>query len=164
MVLVADASPVIFLGKLRLLHLLSELWHGTVVVPVAVRDEILAPVLQPDEGHVLHAFLDTCKTMDIERPPLCAAALSHADNCVLAAAHKARADLVLADDALLRRLAEAEGFAVAGTIGVLFRACRADLITATAAASALDELVGTHGMRISTAVYQQARAALSATG
>ena len=164
MVLIADASPVIFLGKLRLLRLLGDLWPGTVVVPAAVRDEILAPSLPPDEERVLNAFLETCETVDIEQPPVYATALSHADNCVLAVAHEAQADLVVADDALLRRLADLEGFAVAGTIGVLTRACRAGLITPTAAINALDELVGTHGLRISTAVYQRARAVLGATG
>ncbi len=40
MLVVADASPLIFLGRLDLLHLLQSV-YGRVLVPTAVRDEVL---------------------------------------------------------------------------------------------------------------------------
>ena len=43
MTVVADSSPLIFLGKIRRLALIHRLLAGEILVPEAVRDEVLAP-------------------------------------------------------------------------------------------------------------------------
>ena len=54
---VADASPLIFLGKIRRLAMIDRVLGGDVVVPQQVRDEVLALPLDPAESDELHRFL-----------------------------------------------------------------------------------------------------------
>lgn len=75
-------------------------------------------------------------------------------NTVVAGKHGK--SVVLTDDALVRRMAVAEGSSVAGTLGVLIRAVRASMITKAAAREALDDLVAHHQFRISVQLYQEA--------
>ena len=58
MIIVADASPVIFLGKIRRLPLISRLLKGTILVPELIADEIMASPISPAEARVLGRFLE----------------------------------------------------------------------------------------------------------
>jgi len=161
MILVADAAPLIFLGKIDQLSLLRQVFGGAILVPSVVQREVLGPAVAPDEEHVLAAFLATCRIVEVRGPQSTSRSLSFADNCVLALARAEQADLILSDDRLLRRAAAVEGFDVTGTIGVLLRGRRAGLLSADAALGLLSRLVREHQFRISTAVYDAARQALA---
>lgn len=160
MILVADAAPLIFLSKINQLHLLSGLYEAEILIPAAVRDEVLGPEVPPDEERLLTNFLSSCRVLAEHKPTRFAKALSFEDNCILTLAVKKGADLVLSDDRLLRRTAVIEGFRVIGTIGVLLHATKASLLTPIKCVLQLDELVKDHNFRISTRVYEIAREAI----
>lgn len=162
MIFIADAAPIIFLGKINQLSLIPDLFDAEILVPSVAKDEILGPNVPPDEERVLTAFLCNCKVVYLTNPDIFAKGMSFVDNCVLTLAHKEHADIVLSDDRLLRRMAILEGFHVAGTIGILLRATKESLLSTKNAGDLLGQLVEEHNFRISTRVYGAARKAILA--
>jgi len=154
MTAVADASPLIFLGKIRRLDLLHRLFPGKLVVTKSVRREILAPPIPADEEILLGAFLAKCRVAAPSSAKAFAKGLSAADNDVIALAIELKADLVIADDSLLRRVAEVENLRAVGTLGVLLRAVRAGLESRETAHACLEDLIRHHGFRIGIEVYE----------
>lgn len=71
------------------------------------------------------------------------------------------AGVLLCDDKLTRRMAEAEGLRPMGTLGVLLRAMQQRLISPHEAHTLLDRLVESHDFRIGIGVYQAAIGAIS---
>ena len=159
MILIADAAPIIFLAKINQLSLIHELFNAEILVPSVVQSEIIGTEVPPDEERLLTGFLSKCKVVDLKKTDIFAKSLSFADNCVLTLAHKKRADIILSDDRLLRRMAVIEGFRVIGTLGILLRASKESLLPAENAADMLDRLVEEQNFRISTRVYEAARKA-----
>lgn len=162
MILIADAAPIIFLAKIDQRSLINQLLHAEVLIPSIVKKEILGPGVPSDEELLLTSFLSICRIVDIKDPKIYAKSLSFADNSVLTLAKKERADIVLSDDRLLRRIVTIEGFPseVIGTIGILVRAAKKKLLSADAAADLLSRLIREHNFRISIGVYEAARRAL----
>ena len=157
MILVADAAPLIFLAKINQLSLISQLFDPEILIPAAVRDEVLGPKIPPDEERLLTGFLSKCRILTLNKPTRFAKALSFADNCILTLAVERQADILLSDDRLLRKTASIEGFRVIGTIGVLIRGAKLSLISQKKAVKLLEDLVKDHNFRISTQVYEIAR-------
>ena len=157
MILVADAAPLIFISKINQLSLISRLFNPEILIPAAVRNEILGPEVPPDEERLLTGFLSNCHILTLLKPTRFAKALSFADNCILTLALEKQADMILSDDRLLRKTAVIEGFQVIGTIGVLIRAAKLSFISQKKTVKLLDELVKDHNFRISTQVYEIAR-------
>jgi len=155
-IVVADSSPLIFLGKIRRLALIQRVAGDQVVVPEAVRREVLAAPLDPAEKDALGSFLSGCEVVAVPRPRRFAAAMSRADNAALTLAIRRRAGYLLADDRILRRAAAAEGIRTLGTLGVLLRAMEVDPVAASEARALLDDLIRSHGFRIGIEVYQMA--------
>ncbi len=155
-IVVADACPIIFLAKLNRLALLAALFPGTVLIPETVRLEVETESIPQPERERIREFLKGCQIVAVRNPQFRSAALSLADRCVLTLAGKHAKSVVLTDDALVRRVAVAEGLSVAGTLGVLIRARHAELLTKTSARHAIDELIARHLFRISIELYQEA--------
>ncbi|MBN1674230.1 MAG: DUF3368 domain-containing protein [Kiritimatiellae bacterium] len=162
-VVVADATPLIFLGKVNQLALLRRLFGEPVVIPLCIRDEVLPADLPPHEERVLSEFLRHCEIVRVSRPRLFARSLSQADNKVVTLAVRRKADWVLADDHLLRKMAAIEGIAVMGTLGVLLQAENKRLLSASQTADLIDALVSEHALRISIRVYETAMRRLRTT-
>ncbi len=163
MILIADAAPVIFLSKIDRLPLIDQLLHADILLPSLVAAEILGPDLPPAEELLLTGFLSKCRIVDVREPEEYATSLSLADNAVLTLARNESADSVLSDDRLLRRIVTMERFGskVIGTIGLLIRAARENLLSTDTAIDLLGQLIRDHNFRISIAVYEAARRALS---
>ena len=153
MIVVADASPLIFLGKIRRLDLIHRVLGGDVVVPQQVRDEVLARPLDPVESDELHRFLATVRMEGVDSPRAFAAGMSRADNAAMTLAVRLKADLLLADDRTVRRLADVEGIRPLGTLGVLLLALRRGLVDRTELRRLVDDLVRSHGFRIGVELY-----------
>ena len=132
-VVVADACAIIFLAKLNRLSLVAEVFPGFVWVPELVCAELGRETIPQPEQERIRVFLKKCRTVAVLNPHFPASALSLADRCVLTLAGKHQGAVILTDDMLVRRIAVAEGLAVAGTVGVLIRAQRAGLLTKAAA-------------------------------
>lgn len=155
-VVAADACPLIFLAKLDRLDLVRGVLSPTVWIPEAVHRELLAGSIPAPDHHRIVAFLRGCRIVPVPRPGYPSRSLALADRCLLALAARHPGTILLADDALVRRIAESEGRRVAGTLGVLIRAVRKGLLTRTAARENLDDLIANHRFRISVELYQEA--------
>ena len=105
MTVVADASPLIFLGKIRRLDLIHRVLGDDVAVPQQVRDEVLAGPLDRAESDELHRFLAAVRMERVDSPRGFAVGMSRADNAAMTLAVRLEADLLLADDRTVRRLA-----------------------------------------------------------
>jgi predicted nucleic acid-binding protein len=68
MIVVADASPLIFLDKIRRLALIHRVFAGEVHVPTIVRDEVLGPAAAAEETPELESFLRRCRIEAVPRP------------------------------------------------------------------------------------------------
>lgn len=119
---VSDASPLIGLQQIDELKLLEGLF-GEVVIPPAVAREVSPNVTlptwvktrslqQPMAGEILHASLGT------------------GESEAIGLAQEIRADWLLLDERPARRLAQALGLRVAGTLGLLNRAKEKGLLAA----------------------------------
>ena len=153
MIIVADASPLIFLGKIGQLDLIGRLFPGTVLVPQSVRDEVLTGSISPVEEQSLRAFLKTCSLERVPNPKHHAGALSGADNEALTLAVRHRASLLLCDDRLLRQMAMVEGIRPMGTLGILLRSLDMSLLTRIQVRRFAENLIQQHQFRISIEVY-----------
>lgn len=154
MIVVADASPLIFLAKVRQLALVHELLGADVRVPRAVHAEVMGQDTDPVERDVLESFLMACRIEDVPRPASYARAMSAADNEALTLATRVGADYLLCDERVTRTVAEAEGIRPVGTLGVLLRAMHAGIRTREDTRRVVDLLVSTHGFRIGVGLYQ----------
>jgi len=154
MIVIADASPLIFLAKVRRLDLLHSLFSSEIVVPKLVCSELLPEGVDDAEGRSMGAFLGTCRVEAVRRPRRFASAMSVADNAALTLAVRRKADLFLCDDRITRMMAEAEGIRPLGTLGILLQAMRQSIISSDQTKTLLQGLVRSHHFRISIELYQ----------
>ena len=164
MIVVADSSPLIFLAKLNRLSLLSQLYGNRLVIPEPVKAEVLKPKIRSDDAYILTKFIDKCRVLPVTKPRCFSKALSVADNAALTLAIREKAERLLVDERLMRRIAEAEGIAATGTIGILFAGALSQYISPKEAEADLSKLVLSAGFRISVAVYETALEAFRDVG
>lgn len=159
--IVADASPLIFLAKIRHLELILTLWGRDIRIPRSVADEVLTAGTDPVELDVLKTFLRQCHIETVRAPRQFASSMSRADNEALTLAIRGGAAMLLCDDKLARRMAELEGIRPIGTLGILLKAMQQGLITPHDAKMLLDQLIEYHAFRIGIGVYQAAMHAIT---
>ena len=80
MIIVADASPLIFLAKIRQLALIHSVLGCDIRMPRAVQRELFAGHIDPIEQEHLERFLTKCRIETVRRPRRFASAMSAADN------------------------------------------------------------------------------------
>ena len=160
MIVVADASPLIFLAKIRRLGLVTRLLGHDIRIPRAVRDEVLPPGIDPAEEDALKVFFKSCRIETVRRPRRFAAAMSRADNEALTLAVRSHADIILCDERAIRIMAESEGVRSLGTLGIVLRAVRRRIVTPPDARHLIDRLIRSHGFRIGVEIYQAVLAEL----
>ena len=119
---VVNASPLILLGKIDKLGLLSAL-ADVVAVPQAVVKEIGA---KPDGAPILQVIAQDSSycVVDDEAVPseILSWDLGAGESQVITNAHRHGADRVVIDDREARRCARAMGLKVIGTLGIVGRA------------------------------------------
>jgi predicted nucleic acid-binding protein len=118
---VADAGPLISLGRLDLLSVLARLF-GVVHVPTAVVDECLARPEQADAQRI-RAALDAGWLISAEARPIQAPELDAGECAAIGLALELHARL-LTDDQAARRYAIHIDLPVMGTLGLLILAKR----------------------------------------
>jgi hypothetical protein len=119
---VSDASPLIALGQVGELRLLQGLF-GEVVIPPAVAREVAPGVALPS----------WVKTRALQQPvagEILRASLGAGESEAISLAQELRAEWLLLDELPGRRLAQALGLRVAGTLGLLNRAKEKGLLAA----------------------------------
>lgn len=132
MIVVADASPLILLGKLELLGVLPKLFDR-VVTPGEVYLEVTSGEEErPGSRAVRQAeWLEVLASVSEAQDALYAtlrAELDRGEAAAIALADSMGAELLLIDERQGRRVARRLGLKVRGTIGVLVRARRKGLI------------------------------------
>ena len=127
---VSDTSPVRALNHLGLLHILNDLF-GTVLVPPAVRDELLKPTRTCPVIDISTAtYLRVQAPQDAARVRSFLPALDAGEAEALALALEVQARLVLLDERKARRVADRLGLTSIGVIGLLLEAKKAGLVSA----------------------------------
>lgn len=111
---VSDSSPLIALSQIEQLTLLHALF-GEVVIPEAVANEVAPALLVP--AWIITRPLAMPVSLELFRPKL---GLGETEAIILA--QQDGADWLLLDERPARRIAEALGLRVAGTLGLLVRA------------------------------------------
>lgn len=125
---VVNTSPLIALERIGQLDLLKRM-YGVVVRPQSVLDELnagrgayeLSPLLLEQSDWICTE--PDPPDMNLRRE------LGAGETAVIALAVKTRADLVILDDLPARLVAQAQGLAITGTLGVLLAAQQAGLVT-----------------------------------
>jgi len=153
-VIICDAAPIIFLGKIDKLWLLSELYNKRVEVLRIISDEVMRKPFNPLEEIIFNNFFNTTFTIDYRKSLLASSALSEADKILLGYAAERRS-ILLTDDNLLRKVAVYEKIKVIGTLGILLLGYRKFLLNFSEAKDSVHELIQEHNFRISIEVYEK---------
>ncbi|MEM7516498.1 MAG: DUF3368 domain-containing protein [Planctomycetota bacterium] len=121
-IVVVNTTPIITLALLNRLDLLRDL-YGSVHIPPAVYDEVLAGGPDRPGGSQLHAapWIKRTQLQDPRRADLISD-LDRGEAEVIALAQETAAALVIIDERLGRRHAKRLGLSITGTLGVLLRA------------------------------------------
>jgi uncharacterized protein len=149
---VADSSPLIYLSRIGLLHVLTTLFDD-VVVPKAVWNEAIE---RRPSAPGIDAIRQASWIRVVEDPsPLQDLGLDRGETAAILVAESLHADLLLIDERAGRKAAQERGLRVRGTLGVLVQARQANVLPALA--PVLDALTG-EGFRIAPALVREALA------
>ena len=121
MIVVSDTSVVTSLIQIGQLALLQKL-HGKVLIPRAVHQELL------HSHQVLPEFLEVREILNHKMAARLEAELDLGEAEAIVLAKEARADLLLIDEKLGRRIAVREGIRISGLLALLVDAKRRGLI------------------------------------
>lgn len=142
-VVVVNTTPIIALSAVQQLDLLRHL-YGEVVIPEAVRSEVLAGRQRVGAGELVERpWIRTLAVRDPGRADLLSD-LDRGEAEVIALAQELQAGLVILDERLARRHAERLGLTLTGTMGVLLKAKAAGLIPQVAPLVAQIRAAGVH--------------------
>lgn len=134
MIVVTNAGPLIALAKLGLLHLLGRL-YGKVEMPAAVYDEVVLRGMEQGFSDSLQVKLAVqqkhlvVKTVKKPSADIVSLPLHEGEKETLSLSLEHKADLVLLDDMLARSEAQALGFSVKGTLGVIAKGYRKEILS-----------------------------------
>lgn len=145
MIVITNSGPLMALAKLGLLHLLSQL-YGKVDMPGAVYDEVVL------SGRA-HGYSDSLpvklaiqrkqlvvKKVEKLKDEIAELSLHIGEKQVLCLALENKADLVLLDDMLARNEAQERGISVKGTLGVIVKAYRMELLNLNEIQTIFDDI------------------------
>lgn len=122
MTVVCDTSPICYLILIRQIDVLPQLF-GQVLIPAAVRDELLAEGSFPEIRAWIVEPPDWLKIQDLSTGPLALPVkLGPSEQEAISLAHELEANLIVLDDLDARQVALEYGLTVTGLLGVLYRA------------------------------------------
>lgn len=120
-IVIVDTTLIISLSLLRQLHLLQVL-YGEVLIPLAVRAEVLAGGIRAGAAELQTAtYIRTVPLKDPQRAMLLSD-LDRGEAEVIALGLEQQADLLIIDEQLGRRHAQRLGLPITGILGVLLKA------------------------------------------
>ncbi|MCL4532115.1 MAG: DUF3368 domain-containing protein [Actinobacteria bacterium] len=155
---VSNAGPIIHLSWIGYLNLLSQLFDE-ILVPIAVRDEILRPAPEVPGVPEIHAafqagWLAVRAVTDLTRAEQLRADLDPGEAEAIALAEELGADLLLLDERRARAVAVSRRIPIAGTLGILRKARERGLVQMVS--PLIDEL-RLRGFRISAELVEELR-------
>ena len=128
MIVVADTTPINYLILIEEIDILTKL-YGRVVIPYAVRDELLrprAPIRVREWTERPPGWLDVLTSNRESDPTL--SRLDAGERAAITLAEELAADQLIVDDSFARRIAESRGLSAIGTLGVLQEAAELGLL------------------------------------
>jgi predicted nucleic acid-binding protein len=166
-VILCNAGPLITLGKLNRLELLSEL-YGEVRIPHAVYDEVVTCGLAKGASDALtvRLFWQRQEWPVVDVPPSVLSAytpsviLDPGERAVLALAQTMRYPLLLLDDEVARSEARLLKLRVRGTLGILAQAYREQMLTLAQTELLIREISVRRDIWISAKLCEQILASL----
>jgi len=152
MVVVSDTSPIINLAIIGQLELLPKLFQ-TVVLPNAVFEEIVTNGFGlPGSFEISQAnWVDVRRCQDHSLVHALLEELDHGESEAILLAREIRADVILIDEDLGRKIALRYQLQPLGILGILLKAKQAGLITPVK--PLMDELMQTARFFIGTKLY-----------
>ncbi len=167
-VVLCNAGPLMALGKLNRLDLLAGLF-GQVQIPHAVYDEVVTQGLIRGAPDALTVRLfwqrQQWPIVDVPEALLSAYAppvvLDPGETELLALAQSLADPLVLLDDEVARAEARRLKLRLCGTLGILVRACRKDLLSLDQAELLIREIAARPDIWIAARLCEQVLASLS---
>jgi predicted nucleic acid-binding protein len=128
MIVVADTSPINYLILIEEIDILTKI-YGTVVIPRAVRDELV----RPSAPEMVRAWIGQLPAWievrsSTQSPDASLEQLDAGERDAITLAGELRADRLIVDDRQRRREAEKRGIPVMGTLGVLREAATLGLL------------------------------------
>lgn len=145
MIVVSDTSAITALLQISRADLFLQL-YGEVLIPVAVRDELLATHAQLPPFLQVRTVNDAAEVYRLKRE------LDLGEAEALALAKQYHADLLLIDELRGRKIAQREGIPFIGLMGVLLQGKQTGRIASVRPVVA--ELEKVAGFRVSTAVKE----------
>lgn len=155
MIVVSDTSALSALFLIHRIDILPDL-YGQVIVPPAVMRELLELEAQfgKDLSGIKSApWLTITPVTNVALFQKYRKVLDEGESEALALMHELSADLLLIDEMLGRKIAQFEGIAHTGVLGVLLSAKAKGLLTPIR--PALDDLITLAGFRVSHVLYQR---------
>lgn len=153
MIIISDASPVIFLLKLKRLDILWNLYKTKILLPKEVHDEICRK-LENYELSYLNSFKYLFETIVVEGS-LNITKLDEGENKAILLAKNKKADFILIDDKHARIICEQMGLKIIGTIGILYKSFKEKIITKKEFIQLIDNLIQKYNFRISIELYNR---------
>ena len=155
---VSNAGPIIHLSWIDHLNLLPQLFDE-ILVPVAVRDEVLRAAPEVPGMPAIHAafqagWLAVHAVADPAQAEQLRADLDPGEAEAITLAKELAADLLLLDERRARAQASGRAIPITGTIGILRRARERGLVRTVLA---LLRDLRLHGFRISAALVEEIR-------
>jgi predicted nucleic acid-binding protein len=159
---VINASPLIYLGKLGAVSLLTQLFQE-IWTSQEVRHEVLSSETSPERPLLQEAFSTWLKIYHIEDQAFLTRILDlqiHRGEASVIAIAKELKDLkqetiVIIDDLTAREIARTLSLPIIGTIGVLLRSVKKELLTPKDFKQKLDILIEETDFRMSIKLYSQ---------
>ena len=138
MIVVADTSPINYLILIGEIEILTKM-YGTVVIPRAVREELLrpsAPEMVRNWTNQLPIWLEVHTPVNAADASL--ATLDPCERDAIILASELKADQLIVDDRQGRHEAEKRGIPVIGTLGVIREAATLGLLDLRTAVKRLE--------------------------
>lgn len=158
--IVSNSSPLMYLAKIKKLSLLKILFKE-IVIPNEVYEEV---VISGKEGRFIDAlvveqakkegWLCVGKAFEEKELENFADDIDQGEIAAIILAKKNHANLVLIDDASARTIAQSFGLNVKGTVFVLLRAYKRNVLTKEEVRRLMGRLIA-EGFRISQELYAQ---------
>ena len=161
MIGIVNSSPLIYLGKLGLLHLLDELFDKVLTVQ-SVKEEVL-DVTAPEYPALDEAFSTWLDVKDALETPLSKKlnemGLHRGEVDVISLAYEIKEEkknsVAIIDDLAARDVARALGLRLTGTVGIILRAKKGENLSKRESILAIDFLVHETSFRMSASLYSK---------
>ena len=132
MKVLSDSSPLITLAKIGRLDLLPQLYETVTITPEVYAEVVVSGAGMPGSSQISAA--KWIHVRPVQKPANLAAAqqrfgLGIGELSVIMLGHELQADVLLVDDMKARNLAQEEGMAVLGCVGVLHDAFGLKLVS-----------------------------------